>query len=100
MTPEYGWHRFYEDAILETDQSRLPELIRLAHAAIDARIEHLKNDGHGAAEEQQAIQDAVAALRVLKRESGLNSAQFSNPFQTGCSFRTHSGGRACQGLNA
>jgi hypothetical protein len=72
VSPSYGWQRFYEDAILETDRSRLPVLIRTAHAAIDARIEQLKDDHHGSAEERQAIADAIAGLRVLKRESDFN----------------------------
>lgn len=69
MSPPYGWQRLYEDAILETDRARLPVLIRAAHAAIDARMEQLKDDHHASAEEQQAIGDAIAGLRVLKRES-------------------------------
>ena len=36
MSPAYGWQRSYEEAVLETDRSRLPILIRVARAAIDA----------------------------------------------------------------
>lgn len=72
MGPPFGWQRFYQDAILETDPSRLPVLIRAAHAAIDARVEQLKNDHHASAEERQAIADDLVSLQVLKRETSLN----------------------------
>jgi hypothetical protein len=68
----YGWQRFYEDAILETDRARLPILIRAAHAAIDARLQQLQNHHPASAEERQAIADAMAGLRVLKHEADSN----------------------------
>jgi len=67
----YGWQRLYEQAILETDLARLPVLIRAAHAAIDARVEQLKQQ-QASAEERQAIADALSALCVLKREVDSN----------------------------
>lgn len=72
MSPSYGWQRFYENAILETDRSRLPVLIRAAHAAIDARMDQLQDNHRASAEELQAIADALAGLRVLRRESDSN----------------------------
>lgn len=72
MSPGYRWKQFYEDAILETDQSRLPVLIRMANAAIHARMEQLLQDHQASAEEQQALSDAIAGLRVLKRESDVS----------------------------
>jgi hypothetical protein len=71
VSAPYGWQR-YEEAILERDRSRLPVLIRAAHAAIDARMQQLKSDHHGSAEERQAILDALAGLRVLGRETNSN----------------------------
>jgi hypothetical protein len=72
VTSAYGWQRFYQDAIVETDRSRLPVLIRAAHVAIDARIEQLKDHHQASTEERQAIADALAGLRLLKRESDSN----------------------------
>ena len=72
VSPPYGWQRFYEEAILETDRSRLPVLIRAAQAAIDARMRQLKSDHGASAEERQAITDALAGLRVLGRETSSN----------------------------
>jgi len=56
----HDWQSFYKEAVLETDPTRLPLLIRAAHDSINARMEQLKQD--------QAIEDALAALRVLRRE--------------------------------
>ena len=72
VSPAYGWQRSYVEAVLETDRSRLPILIRAAHAAIDARIEQLKRDQPASADERQAIADALSSLRVLKREADSN----------------------------
>ena len=68
----YAWRRLYEDALLETDPSRLPVLIREAHAAIDARMVEIGDDREGTGDEQQAIADALAGLRVLKTEIETN----------------------------
>jgi hypothetical protein len=72
LSPTYAWRRFYEQAVLETNPSRLPGLIRAAHAAIDERIAELKMNGGPSAEELQALEDALAGLRVLRREANLN----------------------------
>ena len=66
---EYEWQRHYEAAILETDRSRLPSLIKAAQAAIDARIEALRLNHGGTAAERQAIADAVNGIRVLEKET-------------------------------
>jgi hypothetical protein len=68
----FGWQRFYEAAILETNRERLPQLIQAAQAAIDARIDQLRMNHHDSAEERQAIADALAGLRLLKEEVNNN----------------------------
>jgi hypothetical protein len=68
MTQSYEWQRSYEAAILETDHARLPKLIQAAQAAIDARLEELRTDHEGLAEERLALEDALAGLSVLRRE--------------------------------
>ncbi|MFZ0807114.1 MAG: hypothetical protein WAN03_13055 [Candidatus Sulfotelmatobacter sp.] len=68
MSRVYGWQRFYEAAILETNRSRLPALIQAAQAAIDARLQQLQSDQNGAADEKLAIADALAGLNVLRKE--------------------------------
>lgn len=69
LSPLYGWQRSYEDAVLETDRTRLPPLIRAARAAIDARLENLHQHHKTSAEELQALEDALSGLCVLKREA-------------------------------
>ncbi len=69
----YDWQRPYEAAILETDRSRLPKLVAEAQAAIDTRMKALNSaSGHeqtnGVFEERQAIEDALAGIRILIRE--------------------------------
>ena len=64
----YDWQRQYEAAILETDASRVPELIRAAQSAINKRIEELRTDHQSTPEEQQAIADALSCLRILQQE--------------------------------
>jgi len=68
MNAMYRWQRQYEAAILETDRSRLPQLIEATHAAIDARIRELRQNHGGTSEEQQALADALAGLQVLGKE--------------------------------
>ena len=68
MTESYVWQRYYEAAILETDRSRLPKLIKDAQAAIDARVEQLHANHEGTPDERLALADALAGLIVLRRE--------------------------------
>jgi len=69
----FGWQRFYEAAILETDRVRLPQLIQTAQAAIDARIDQLRVNHQNGEAERQAIADALAGLRLLKQELDNNN---------------------------
>jgi len=65
---KYEWQRHYEAAILETDRTRLPQLINAAQAAIDARIEDIRLNHSGTADEEQALANALDGLRVLQKE--------------------------------
>jgi hypothetical protein len=62
----FGWQRFYEAAVLETNRERLPRLIQSAQAAIEARIEQLRSNHQNSGAERQAIAQALAGLQVLK----------------------------------
>jgi hypothetical protein len=68
MIQTYGWQRFYEAAILETNRTKLPRLIESAQAAIDARLQQLQTNHHGNSEERQALADAQVGLNVLRKE--------------------------------
>jgi IS5 family transposase len=67
MNRSYGWQRFYEAAILETNRSKLPRLIATVQAAIDARLAQLKSQ-QDSSEERQAIADALVGLNLLRQE--------------------------------
>jgi len=64
----YGWQTFYEEAILATNRTHLPRLIAAAQAAIEERTGQLQCDGGGSHEEQLALSDAQAGLRILTKE--------------------------------
>ena len=68
MSQSYGWQRFYEAAILETNRSCLPRLIETAQAAIDARLQQLQSNHHASTNERQAIADALTGLEILRKE--------------------------------
>jgi hypothetical protein len=68
MRPDYVWHKSYKAAVLETDDIKLGEYIRVAKGAIDKRLWEMQMDHGGTPEERQALTDALAALNVLRRE--------------------------------
>jgi hypothetical protein len=68
MTQTYGWQRFYETAILETNRTELLRRIQAAHSAIEARITLLQSNHQDSSDEHQAISDALEGLRLLQQE--------------------------------
>ena len=68
-TRGYAWERPYEEAILETDRSKLPKLIEAAQNAIDARLTEIHSKKNGTPSEVQAIFDAHYGLRILIAET-------------------------------
>jgi hypothetical protein len=68
MATEYPWQRLYEEALLETDRSKLEQRTKAATLAIQARVQELNRDHHGTAEERTAIHSALSGLTVLQRE--------------------------------
>jgi hypothetical protein len=65
---EDDWQKLYQAALLELDPARLPERIDAAYKAIHRFIDagHSCND-----DQRQALADALANLRVLRREAGV-----------------------------
>jgi hypothetical protein len=62
------WQNEYAAALVELDREKLPERVAAAETAIFNRLQVLsKSSDHQA--ERQAVEDALAALRVLKREN-------------------------------
>ena len=62
------WQPAYKDALLELDPKQLRARVTVAEAAIFNRLQALSNSTDSQAE-RQAIEDALAGLRVLKRDS-------------------------------
>ena len=63
------WQRAYEAALLELDRKKLLERVHTAEAVIFNRLQALVQipDSPEHAAERQAMEDALNALRVLKR---------------------------------
>ncbi len=62
------WQKLCQDALVELDKDKLPERVAAAEAAIVSRLQAMEA-GDDSLKERQAIADALANLRVLKRES-------------------------------
>jgi hypothetical protein len=62
------WQNEYQSALVELDREKLPERIAAAETSIYKRLQQI-SQGSDHQGERQAIEDALANLRVLKRES-------------------------------
>jgi len=61
-----SWRELYTAALFETDNNRLAERIAEAERAIVARARELFAAGADTIEEDQALDDALYALRALQ----------------------------------
>ena len=68
MDTEYSWQELYRTALLETDWWRIEEEIQVAENGIRARLHELSMDHGGTPEENQAIEDALNGLNILRQE--------------------------------
>ena len=66
--PYPRWQTCYRDALIELDEDKLIERVRQAERAIVDRLEALPTCRESLME-LQAIEDALANLRCLKRET-------------------------------
>jgi hypothetical protein len=62
-----AWQAYYQAALLELDPEKLPQRVEAAETTIFKRLQDLAYSSNSHAE-RQAIEDAVASLRVLKQE--------------------------------
>jgi len=62
------WQNEFRAALLELDREKLREQVATAEAAIFKRLQAL-SQGLEHTAERQAIEDALASLRVLKRDN-------------------------------
>jgi hypothetical protein len=68
------WHELYKAALFETDKKKIPARIADAEQAIVARARELFFSSTDNIEEDQALDDALYALRALQNCPGLDSA--------------------------
>ena len=64
----YVWEELYKATILETDDTKLPNSVQAAKAAIDAQLHEWQVDQGGTPEERQGISDAISSPSVIRRE--------------------------------
>jgi len=72
--PYPRWQACYRDALIELDEGKLIERVRQAECAIVDRMEALPSCRESLME-LQAIEDALANLRCLRRETAEASAR-------------------------
>ena len=68
------WHELYKAALFETDKQKIPARIADAEQAIVLRARELFFSSTDNIEEDQALDDALYALRALQNCLGLDSA--------------------------
>ncbi len=68
--PFPAWQREHKAALLELDPEKLRERVHAAEAAIFNRLQELaqSSDSQDHKAKGQAIEDALASLRILQRE--------------------------------
>lgn len=69
-----SWGELYTAALFEKDKSRIPARIKDAEKAIVARARELFFSGADTIEEDQALDDALYALRALQSCLDLRAA--------------------------
>jgi|HubBroStandDraft_6_1064221.scaffolds.fasta_scaffold991315_2 hypothetical protein len=69
---ENQWRELYMAAVVEVDRNKLRQRVQAAEDALRARA---SLDGPIARDERIAMEDAMSALRVLKREWQQNSSR-------------------------
>ena len=68
MATKYEWEITYHEALLETDWAKIEARIQAAEAAMKTKLNDFSLNHGGTPQENHAIEDAMNALNVLKRE--------------------------------
>jgi len=72
--PTSGWRELYKAALFETDRNKIPSRIEEAEKAIIQRARELFGSTTDTIEEDQALDDALYALRALQHCLGSNDS--------------------------
>jgi|SRR4051794_11000005 hypothetical protein len=67
--PTYSWQGAYRAALLETDWTKMVELVQAAKSEIHKRRLELSKDYNGTHEERQAVVNALDGLRILRMDA-------------------------------
>jgi hypothetical protein len=65
----FKWTEVYKAALLETDWIKMQERLQAAEAALQRRKHEFSLNGGGSADENQAIDDALRSLMILRNEA-------------------------------
>jgi hypothetical protein len=65
---KYGWQQLYATALLETDWSKIDAKIQVAEQGIKTRLHEFSMNHGGTPEENQAIEDALNGLNILRKD--------------------------------
>ena len=68
MNTTHDWEKLYQTAVLETDWSKMEEHIQVAENGIRVRLHEFSMNHRGTLEENQAIEDALNGLDILRKE--------------------------------
>src|ERR1700752_111475 len=72
--PSSSWRELYKAALFETDRNQIPNRINEAEKAIIKRARELFGSTTDTIEEDQALDDALYALRALQHCLGSNDS--------------------------
>jgi hypothetical protein len=64
-----SWQNLYKAALLETDWTKMVELVQKAESEIHKRRLELSKDHSGTQEEREAVVNALNGLRVLRMDA-------------------------------
>ncbi len=71
VSVRYSWQESYHAALLETDWTKMVELVQKAESDIHKRRLELAQDHNGTQEEREAVVNALNGLRVLRMDAAV-----------------------------
>ena len=69
VSVRYSWQESYHAALLETDWTKMVELVQKAESDLHKRRLELTQDHNGTQEEREAVVNALNGLRVLRMDA-------------------------------
>jgi hypothetical protein len=69
MRTSYSWQNTYRAALLETDWTKMVELVQAAESEIHKRRLELSKDYSGTQQEREAVVNALNGLRILRMDA-------------------------------